>query len=1033
MKKQIFLGMLSLLSLSAGAQTFREWQDEQVNAINREPMHAYYFAYESNEKAQKGLKEESTNFMTLNGTWKFNWVKDADARPTDFWKTSFNDKGWDNMQVPAVWELNGYGNPMYLNFGYPWKNMYKNNPPIVPVKENHVGSYRREIVVPASWKGKDIIAHFGSVTSNMYLWVNGKFVGYSEDSKLEAEFNLTKYLKPGQKNLIAFQVFRWCDGTYFEDQDMFRFAGVGRDCFLYARNKKRIEDIRVTPDLDSEYKNGSLDVQLKLKGNGLVNLELVDATGKTIANQIAKGSGKTHFDVENPKKWTAETPYLYTLRANMEGSNEFIRINVGFRKVELKNSQLLVNGQPILIKGVNRHDMDPYTGYVVSKERMIQDIQLMKQFNINALRTCHYPNENLIYELCDKYGLYMVAEANLESQGMGYDEETLAKVPKFLKTHLERNQRNVQRNFNHPSIIIWSVGNESGYGSNFEVCYDWIKKEDPSRLIQYEQAEVDGKTDIFCPMYLKCKWVKEYGDRTDATKPLIHSEYGHAMGNAACAFGDYWALYRRGNDHLQGGFIWDFVDQSIYWNKNGVNVLAYGGDFNQFDPSDKNFCNNGLVSPDRIPHPHFYAAKYYYQNIWTTAADLSKGEIEIFNENYFRDLSAYYLEWTLLKNGKPVRTGRVDNLNIAPQQKAKLQLDLGKTCCKGEWLLNISYKLKEREGLLPFNHEVAQNQLTIKPYQAPSMELKNVAQTNIETETPNILDHQKNRLIIEGKDYVVEFDKENGFISRYEVQGMNLMQEGSQLTPNFYRAPIDNDFGASFQRTRWKHPGYELKSLTSKVENEVVIVSAHYTLNNVPAVLDMTYTLNNVGQIKISEKVKWTKQVSEEEYTLRMLRLGMRLKMPKTFDRIEYYGRGPIENYVDRKENTLLGLFHQTVAEQYHPYIRPQETGNKTDIRYWKVLDGAFNGIQIVASQPFEASTLDYSMDELDDGNLKGQRHAQEIKKADFTDVLFQKYQIGLGGENSWGAEPMPKYLIPHKDNEFIFILTPVKNQKPIW
>lgn len=541
MKKYVFLGLAGCALLSANAQTFKEWQDESVNEVNRAAMHTHFFAYENAEKAGSNVKENSKNFMSMNGSWKFFWVKNADQRPTDFWKVGYNDKGWDDMKVPAVWELNGYGDPIYVNVGYPWRNQYTNNPPHVPTEKNHVGSYRREFVIPADWNGKDIVAHFGAVSSNMYLWVNGKFVGYSEDSKLEAEFDLTPYVKPGQKNLIAFQVFRWCDGSYFEDQDFFRYTGVARDCYLYARNKKRIDDIRVVPDLDAEYKSGSLAVNLSLKGNAAVSLELLDAANKTVATAEVKGAGKQSsvIRVDNPNKWTAETPYLYTLRATLkEGGKvtEVVPLKVGFRKIELKNSQLLVNGQPVLFKGADRHEMDPDGGYVVSRERMIQDIQIMKKFNLNAVRTCHYPDDSFWYDLCDKYGIYVVAEANLESHGMGYDEATLAKVPSFKKTHLERNQRNVQRNYNHPSIIFWSLGNEAGYGSNFDAAYDWVKKEDPSRAVQYERSGYEGKTDIHCPMYLNYKDCIKYCEDNSKTKPLIQCEYAHAMGNSEGGF-----------------------------------------------------------------------------------------------------------------------------------------------------------------------------------------------------------------------------------------------------------------------------------------------------------------------------------------------------------------------------------------------------------------------------------------------------------------------------------------------------------------
>ena len=818
MKKQLMTGLFTVLALTAGAQTFQEWRNPEINAVNRAPMHTNYFAFENADAAKKANKKQSTNYMTLNGTWKFNWVKDADSRPTDFWKTGFNDKGWDDLQVPAVWELNGYGDPIYVNVGYAWRNQFQNNPPEVPTENNHVGSYRREIVVPASWNGKDIIAHFGSVTSNMYLWVNGRYVGYSEDSKLEAEFDLTPYLKPGQKNLIAFQVFRWCDGSYLEDQDFFRYSGVGRDCYLYARNKKRIQDIRVTPDLDAAYQNGSLAINLDLKGSGKVDLELVDAQGKQVATATANKSGLVTMNVENPKKWSAETPYLYTLRASMQGSNEVIPVKVGFRKIELKGDQILVNGKAVLFKGADRHEMDPDGGYVVSPERMLQDIQIMKQFNLNAVRTCHYPDDNLWYDLCDQYGIYVVAEANIESHGMGYGDKTLAKNPSYKKAHLERNQRNVQRGFNHPSIIFWSLGNEAGDGPNFEQCYQWIKAEDPSRACQYEQARQKDHTDIFCPMYYGYEGMEKYGQRTDATKPLIQCEYAHAMGNSQGGFKEYWDLIRK-YPNLQGGFIWDFVDQSCRWKgKDGVMIYAYGGDFNRFDASDNNFCDNGLISPDRVPNPHMYEVGYFYQNIWTTPADLSKGEVNVFNENFFRDLSAYYMEWQVLKDGKIIRTGRVDDLKIAPQETAKITLNIGKTCTCKEWLLNVSYKLKNREGLLPAGFTVAKNQLTLNDYKAPSMDLKNVETPNVATVVPQIIDNQYHYLIVKGNNFVAEFNKQNGYLSKYAVDGTEMLKEGAALTPNFWRAPTDNDMGAGLQNkyAAWKNPGLKLVSLNSK-------------------------------------------------------------------------------------------------------------------------------------------------------------------------------------------------------------------------
>ena len=1023
MKKHLLTSLLTLIAISMGAQSFQEWKDPRINAVNRAPMHANYFAYESADAAKQGIKEKSANFMSLNGTWKFNWVKDAESRPTDFWKVGFNDKGWDNLPVPGVWELHGYGDPIYVNIGYAWRSQYKNNPPFVPTEENHVGSYRREISVPASWKGKDIIAHFGSVTSNMYLWVNGKYVGYSEDSKLEAEFNLTSYLKPGQKNLIAFQVFRWCDGTYLEDQDFFRYSGVGRDCYLYARDKKRIEDIRVTPDLDSEYKNGSLDITLSLKGAGKVNLTLKDAAGKEVATTQAT-KGTTTIEVENPNKWTAETPYLYTLYASLEGSNEVIPVKVGFRKVELKNTQVLVNGQPILIKGANRHEMDPDGGYVISKERMIQDIQIMKQFNLNAVRTCHYPDNNLWYELCDKYGIYVVAEANIESHGMGYGEKTLAKRDDYTLAHMERNQRNVQRSFNHPSVIIWSLGNEAGYGPNFEKAYDWIKAEDPSRLVQYEQAGKTGKTDIYCPMYLTYNRCEEYSKDEQSQKPLIQCEYAHAMGNSQGGFKEYWDLIRK-YPKYQGGFIWDFVDQSVRWTgKNGKMIYAYGGDFNRFDASDINFCDNGLISPDRVPNPHMYEVGYFYQDIWTSPVDLKNGEISIFNEYFFRDLSAYYLEWQVLKGGKVIRSGRVEDLNVAPQQTAKIKLPIGKTCQCTEWLLNVAYKLKNTEGLLPAGHTIAKQQLVLNPYKAPSMELKNQAKSNLAIVEPTLRENDLRYLIVDGENFRIEFDKTNGYLSKYQVNGLDMMKEGSYLKPNFWRAPTDNDFGANLQKryAAWKNPEIKLVSLQQRIADQQAIIEAAYELPEVSAKLKLTYTINNEGAIKVTQKMTADKNAKVSN----LFRFGMQLQMPRSFDKVEYYGRGPIENYIDRNSNTDLGIYRQSVAEQFYSYIRPQETGTKSDIRWWKTFNTAGRGIQVVAAEPFSASTLHYTIESLDEGLSKQQGHSPEVEEADLTNFCIDKIQAGLGCENSWGRIARPEYQVPYKDYEFTFILMPM-------
>lgn len=1031
MKRQLLTCCLAMCSLATMAQ-HDEWKNPEINAVNRAPMHTNYFAYSSSEEAAKADKENSSNFMTLNGIWKFNWVKNADARPTDFYRTDYNDKGWGQMKVPGVWEMNGYGDPIYVNVGYAWRSQYKNNPPYVPIENNHVGSYRKEIIIPAEWSGKEIFAHFGSVTSNMYLWVNGKYVGYSEDSKLEAEFNLTKYLKPG-KNLIAFQVFRWCDGTYLEDQDFFRYSGVGRNCYLYSRNKKYIQDIRVTPDLDSNYTNGTLNVALNLNGSGTVELNLTDPAGKSVATAQVNGNGQKSvvMDVSNPEKWTAETPNLYTLTATLKnGSNtlEVIPVKVGFRKIELKGGQILVNGQPVLFKGADRHEMDPDGGYVVSRERMLQDILRMKQLNINAVRTCHYPDDNLWYDLCDQYGIYVVAEANIESHGMGYGKETLAKNPSYKKAHMERNQRNVQRGYNHPSIIFWSLGNEAGYGPNFEQCYTWIKNEDKTRAVQYEQAGTNEFTDIFCPMYYDYDACKKYSEG-NIDKPLIQCEYAHAMGNSQGGFKEYWDLIRK-YPKYQGGFIWDFVDQSNHWkNKDGIDIYGYGGDFNKYDASDNNFNDNGLISPDRRPNPHAHEVGYFYQSIWTTPGDLSKGEIKVYNENFFRDLSAYYMEWQLLANGEVMQTGVVQDLNVAPQQTATLKLNLNteKICPCKELLLNVTYKLKAAETLMPAGSTVAYDQLTIRPYTAKALELKNQKASNLDIAVPVIKDNDHNYLIVEGENFIIEFNKHNGYLSRYEADGMQLLNPGAQLTPNFWRAPTDNDYGAGLQHRYavWKNPGLKLTSLKQSIENEQAIVQAEYEMKAVKGKLFLTYVINNEGAVKVTQKM----EAGKEEKVSDMFRFGMQMQMPENFNEVEYYGRGPVENYADRNHSTLIGKYRQTVAEQFYPYIRPQETGTKTDLRWWRVLNISGNGLQFVGDAPFSASALNYSIESLDDGVQKDQRHSPEVAKAPFTNLCIDKVQMGLGCVNSWGTLPLEKYRVPYQDYEFSFILTPVRHK----
>lgn len=1009
------------------SQNFHEWTDPILNEVNRAPMHTNYFAYRNESSALRRCKEASPNFLPLNGTWKFLWVKKADMRPTDFHKTGYDDRSWNDMQVPGLWALNGYGDPVYVNYGYPWRNQFTGNPPAVPVEENQVGSYRKEITLPTDWKGKEIFAHFGSVSSNIYLWVNGQFVGYSEDSKLEAEFILTKYLKPG-KNLIAFQVFRWCDGSYLEDQDFLRLAGVGRDCYLYARNKKYIQDIRVTPDLDVQYRDATLNITMNLKGSVIVDFKLLDQSGKEVATATAKGSGKISagMEVRNPKKWSAESPVLYTLVATVKDKGniiEVIPINVGFRKIELKGSQIWVNGQPILFKGVNRHEMDPDHGYFLSPQRMIQDIKMLKAFNINAVRTSHYPNDNLWYDLCDQYGLYVVAEANVESHGIG-GHKTLAKNPLFAKAHLERNQRNVQRSYNHPSIIFWSLGNEAGFGPNFEACYTWIKNEDKTRAVQYEQAGTNEYTDVYCPMYQDYENNKKYCEG-NIDKPLIPCEYAHAMGNSVGGFKEYWDLIRK-YPKYQGGFIWDFVDQSLHWEKEGTAFYAYGGDWNSYDASDNNFMNNGLINPDREPNPHMYEVGYFYQSIWVTPVDLSKGIVNVYNENFFRDLSAYYAEWELLADGAIIQKGIVENLDIAPQQTGNMQLGYTteNICQDQELLLNITFKLKKAETLLSAGNIVAKNQLVIRPYKAPELTMSAI-QNSIRTTVPVVKDNDANYLIVEGEHFRLDFGKRDGYLCRYEVKGKQLLEKGGKLIPNFWRAPTDNDLGAGLQLKYavWKHTGIHLDKLNHKTENDLVSIEAEYVMETVKAKLYLTYIINRDGSIKVTQRMSVDKSATVSD----LFRFGMQMQISGNLERLSYYGRGPIENYSDRNNATWLGKYQQTVSEQFYPYIRPQENGARTDIRWWKLTNKGGSGLKIVPNAPCSMSALHYSIESLDDGEQKEQRHSEFIPCVDYINLCIDKVQMGVGGVNSWGALPIDDYRLSYKDYEFIFLLQPVE------
>lgn len=1039
MFRQLMFSCACLAVLSAEAQKDKPWWlDPEVNEVNTMAPRAAFFAYETENLAKADQKARSERYLSLEGKWKFNFSKDHDKAPRDFYSLKYDDSQWTDFPVPGILELNGYGDAIYSNNGYPWRTQFRPEPPFVEERNNYTGSYRKMVTVPADWKGERIYLHVGSATSNLMVWVNGKFVGYSEDNKVSAEFDLTKYLTPGKENLIAMQVMRWCDGSYLEDQDFWRFTGIAREVYLYARPQAHIADLFITPDLVNNYQDGTLEVKLNAVGakGETVMFSLKDKEGKEVAAQTAKVGGngevKVNFNVKNPLKWTAETPNLYTLYTTlMDGKQvaEVVPQRVGFRKVEIKNAQVLVNGQPVLFKGANRHELDPVTGYVVSMDRMLEDIRVMKELNINAVRTCHYPNDPRWYELCDIYGIYMVAEANIESHGMGYGDKTLAKEPTYEKAHLERNESNIKIYKNHPSIIFWSVGNEAGYGPNFEKAYDLVKAYDPSRPCQYEQAGQNGKTDIFCPMYYDyggCEWYA----KGDNPRPLIQCEYAHAMGNSMGGFKEYWDMVRK-YPKYQGGFIWDFVDQGLrVKNKQGKTIYAYGGDFGRYPTSDHNFNCNGIINPDRKPNPHANEVRYYYQNIWATAKDLKAGEVEVYNENFFKSLDDVELQWTLESEGKVLANGR-SALDIPAQQKRVVKLD-GYSLpadVKGEVVLNLDFVLKKAEPMLDAGYAVAREQFVVNPYTFPTMESV-LAVTSGKYDTRKVEKEEKVAWVtLSAGNTSVTFNHWNGWIDYLDVDGKPMLEEGYAITPDFWRAPTDNDYGAGTQRKlhAWKNPEMKMKSF-KVVENEGKAekgVEVVYDMPSVEATLTMTYTLTPAGELVVNEAMTVNKDAKHKP---ELMRYGMQLVMPKAYNMLTYYGKGPGENYIDRNNGDRLGVYDAKVADQYWGYVRPQESGNKTEVRYWQVKDENGKGLEFYSFAPMECSTLNYLASDLDDGWDKNahQSHSGDLTPRDFSVVKLAARQRGLACVNSWGAIPLEQYRMPYQDYSFTYVIRPL-------
>lgn len=1074
----------------ASAQAMEDWQDPEVTGVGRLPMRATFVT-------------DQQKTLSLDGIWKFNFCGSPSERVSGFQATAFDDSSWGTIPVPGLWELNGYGDPVYLNVGYAWRGLHENNPPFVPEDGNYVGQYRRTFDVPADWNGRQICLCIGSATSNVRVWVNGKEVGYSEDSKLEARFDITGYVRPG-RNAIALEVFRWCDGTYLEDQDFWRFSGIARGIYAYTREKQRIEDVNISAGMDGSY---SLTT-LVTSGITSLSCEILDPSGAvvcTFSSPVVKSGGKdvdgclevrASGRVDFPLLWSAETPNLYTLKVNAydrKGLAESTSLKFGFRTVEIRGAQLLVNGKPVLIKGVDRHEMSPYGGYDVTEDEMVEDIRIMKELNVNAVRTSHYPNSPVWYSLCDRYGIYVVDEADVESHGMGYGEKSLAKNPAFFKAHLERNARMVKRDINHPSVIIWSMGNEAGNGENFEKTYDWIKEYDTTRPVQYERAELSYNTDVFCPMYMSPSECLDYLE-SSPSRPLIQCEYSHAMGNSNGNFKEYWDLIRKYPEY-QGGFIWDFVDQALCrkvepsTHGGTDHVFSYGGDYNDSDPSDGSFNCNGIIAADRSWHPQAYEVRYQHRSIHTSldAASGTPGArfsedggecmVKVYNENFFIDLSRYRMVWDVEAGGSCVLSGVVENVAAGPGDTVSVSLGVAWSeilaaaesaasvhGCSGigsadgfdmDIYLKVRWLLKVQDGLLPAGTEVSYDQMAL--YEAPVCPF-NAGSASAPSSPSMSLEESASAVRLSGlfvscaaasgdrvSSWSASFDRKTGALSSYVVGGTETLKEA--LLPSFGRAPVENDLGAGLygKYNVWMYPEFSLLSFSAEMENGFCSVSAEYGIPGVDATVSMLYRVYADGSIRVSEKMNDNGGL---EKAPDMFRFGMKLAMPGEFSTLDFYGRGPWDNYCDRKSSALVGHYVQRVQDQYwYGYVRTQESGTKSDLRWLKVVNADGKGIEITSDVLFSGSALPFSQKDMDSAlsdprprqnptngqhgtathslELKGKAH-EDARSLGTTYVNFDLKEMGVGGINSWGTWPLEQYRVHPSDYEFNVVLRPV-------
>ncbi|TKC09931.1 DUF4981 domain-containing protein [Pedobacter polaris] len=1051
MKKIIPLLTLSILVWQLQAQELPvELQTPEIVSINRMPMRANAYAFESRALAEKRDKEKSTFFMSLNGSWKFNWVKDPHKRPTDFFQINFDDSKWDNFKVPANWETNGYGIPIYVNQPYEFAGRQltgeRMNPPFdIPVDNNPVGSYRKKIIIPENWNGRQVFISLGAVKSAFFIWVNGKKVGYSEDSKLAAEFDITKYVKPGE-NLIALQVYRWSDGSYLECQDMWRISGIERDVYLYSTPKLNIRDFKTIATLDPTYTNGLLTANIKVDNYKIdrrtnhskpdsfyVALDLVDAKGNSIWKENSKlttvlgnfnNTLSFKTQVNNVKTWSSEIPYLYTLYISLKDKNEkvieVIPQRIGFRSVEINGADFLVNGKRVFLKGVNRHEHNATQGHTLTHADMEKDMEMMKKLNVNAVRHSHYPPDPYWMQLCDEYGLYVIDEANIESHGRYYSlETTFANDKEWRVPHLERVQRMYERDKNHPSIVTWSLGNEAGNGINFYEAYEWLKKTD-TRPVQYERAENDFNTDLIVPQYPSPNYLPYYS-KSKNTRPFVMSEYAHIMGNSLGNFKEYWDAIES-NPKLQGGFVWEWIDQAIDTVKNGKRIMAYGGDFPLSGPvdenfSDNNFCVKGVVTAYRGMTPMAVELKKVHQYIKTTFN--GSNQININNSYFFKDISNVQLNWEVLENGKVVQSGLIADLNISPCQTQTLTLPFKANYKEGkEYFLNVYYRLKTPEPFLEKGYDIAYEQIALAgiPKSSNYAEVKKTLK----------VEQTAGRAVVKGSDFIATFDLTKGTLISYLSKGQELLVTGPQ--PGFYRAPTDNDIGAGLNtklrmwRNVYQDPSNNIQAIVAPTPNSVTLTITANLLKGDEKTTQI-FSVFADGTIKVDNQFKAVMGNYKS-----LMRIGNDLQLNSTYSNIEWYGRGPGENYIDRKTASLIGTYKSTVDEQYFAYARPQESGNKSDVRWVKFTNKQGKGLRFeFIDQLLSFNALPYSVEDLDPEAEKKQYHSGELVKRNQIYIHMDMQQLGVQGIDSWGSMPLVQYQIPFKDYSYSYYIKPIK------